>query len=142
MIIRRDEIENIPAPDGGVMRLHIVRPAGPGQFPGVLFFSEIYQVTEPIRRLAAMVAGQGYLVAMPRRTSDDPCAPGGGQRPLRMARSQRRPCFPEGRRTTLRSGSVSPSDRLDVGDVRADAEALRRSRRRVGGIEGNTGASP
>lgn len=65
MIIRRDEIEDIPTPDGGVMRLHIVRPAGPGQFPGVLFFSEIYQVTEPIRRLAAMVAGQGYLVAMP-----------------------------------------------------------------------------
>ena len=47
------------------MRLHIVRPAGPGRFPGVLFFSEIYQVTDPIRRLAAMVAGQGYLVAMP-----------------------------------------------------------------------------
>ena len=65
MIIRRDEIEDIPTPDGGVMRLHIVRPAGPGQFPGVLFFSEIYQVTAPIRRLAAMVAGQGYLVAMP-----------------------------------------------------------------------------
>ena len=47
------------------MRLHVVRPAGPGRFPGVLFFSEIYQVTDPIRRLAAMVAGQGYLVAMP-----------------------------------------------------------------------------
>ena len=37
----------------------------PGRFPGVLFFSDIYQVTDPIRRLAAMVAGQGYLVAMP-----------------------------------------------------------------------------
>jgi carboxymethylenebutenolidase len=55
------------------MRLHIVRPAGPGQFPGVLFFSEIYQVTEPIRRLAAMVAGQGYLVAMPEGTFPGGC---------------------------------------------------------------------
>ena len=31
----------------------------------MLFFSEIYQVTDPIRRLAAMVAGHGYLVAVP-----------------------------------------------------------------------------
>ena len=65
MIIRSDEIEDLPTNDGRVMRLHIVRPAGTGRFPGVLFFSEIYQVTDPIRRLAAMVAGQGYLVAMP-----------------------------------------------------------------------------
>ncbi len=65
MIIRSDEIEDVPTPNGGMLRLHIVRPSGPGHFPGVLFFSEIYQVTDPIRRLAAMVAGQGYLVAMP-----------------------------------------------------------------------------
>src|SRR5271156_1236299 len=65
MIIRSDEIEDLPTADGGVMRMHIVRPAVSGRFPAVLFFSEIYQVTAPIRRLAAMVAGQGYLVAMP-----------------------------------------------------------------------------
>ena len=65
MIIRSDEIEDLPAAAGGVMRLHIVRPAEPGRFPGVLFFSEIFQVTAPIRRLAAVVAGHGYLVAMP-----------------------------------------------------------------------------
>ena len=65
MIIRADEIDDVPMPDGGTMRLHWVRPAVPGRFPGVLFFSEIYQVTDPIRRLAAMVAGQGYVVALP-----------------------------------------------------------------------------
>jgi carboxymethylenebutenolidase len=42
VIIRSDEIEDLPTRDGGVMRLHIARPAGPGRFPGVLFFSEIY----------------------------------------------------------------------------------------------------
>src|ERR1700722_13920798 len=73
VIIRKDELEDLPTPGSGVMRLHIVRPAGPGQFPGVLFFSEIYQVTEPIRRLAAMVAGQGYLVAMPEGTFPGGC---------------------------------------------------------------------
>jgi len=65
MIIRSDETADVPTPDGGAMRLHIFRPAGPGRFPGVLFFSEIYQVTDPIRRLAMMVAGHGFVVAVP-----------------------------------------------------------------------------
>jgi carboxymethylenebutenolidase len=66
MIIRSDETADLPVPGApGTMRLHLFRPALPGRFPGVLFFSEIYQVTGPIRRLAAMVAGQGYVVAVP-----------------------------------------------------------------------------
>lgn len=63
-MIVRDETLDVPTPTGP-MRMHLVGPAVPGRFPGVLMFSEIYQVTGPIRRLAAMVAGQGYLVAMP-----------------------------------------------------------------------------
>jgi len=47
------------------MRVHLFRPGLDGAFPGVLFFSEIYQVTAPIRRLAAYVAGHGYVVAVP-----------------------------------------------------------------------------
>ncbi len=66
MIIRSDESVDLPVPGSpGTMRLHLFRPAVPGRFPGVLFFSEIYQVTAPIRRLASLVAGQGYLVAVP-----------------------------------------------------------------------------
>jgi carboxymethylenebutenolidase len=65
MIIRSDEAEDVPVPGGGTMRVHLFRPAVAGRFPGVLFFSEIYQVTDPIRRLAAMVAGQGYVVGVP-----------------------------------------------------------------------------
>jgi carboxymethylenebutenolidase len=66
MIIRSDETADISIPGTpGPMRLHLFRPAIAGRFPGVLLFSEIYQVTGPIRRLAAMVAGQGYLVAVP-----------------------------------------------------------------------------
>jgi carboxymethylenebutenolidase len=65
MIIRSDETADIAVPEGGTMRLHLFRPAGESRFPGILFFSEIYQVTAPIRRLAAMVAGQGYCVAVP-----------------------------------------------------------------------------
>lgn len=64
MIIRSDEIADIATPSG-TMRLHVTRPAIEGRFPGLVFFSEIYQVTDPIRRLAALFAGQGYVVAMP-----------------------------------------------------------------------------
>ena len=49
----------------GPMRTHIVRPTAPGRYPGLVFYSEIFQVTGPIRRTAAMLAGQGYVVAMP-----------------------------------------------------------------------------
>ncbi|HMI19949.1 MAG TPA: dienelactone hydrolase family protein [Sphingomonas sp.] len=65
MIIRSDEIQDVPVPGLGTMRVHLFRPAVEGRFPGVLFFSEIYQVTAPIRRLAALVAGQGYVVGVP-----------------------------------------------------------------------------
>ncbi len=49
----------------GAMRTYIFRPAAEGRYPGVVFFSEIFQVTGPIRRTAAMIAGQGYIVAVP-----------------------------------------------------------------------------
>ncbi len=64
MIIRSDETADI-ATASGPMRLHLFRPAIPGRFPGLLLFSEIYQVTAPIRRLAAYVAGHGHVVAVP-----------------------------------------------------------------------------
>jgi len=35
------------------------------KFPGVVCFSEIYQVTAPVKRFAASIASQGYIVACP-----------------------------------------------------------------------------
>jgi len=49
----------------GPMRVHLFLPAGEARHPGVIFYSEIFQVTAPIRRMAAQLAGQGYLVAVP-----------------------------------------------------------------------------
>lgn len=65
MILRSDEHDDLPTPDGGVMRTHWFRPVAEGRYPGLLLFSEIYQVTDPIRRLAAFFAGHGYVVAVP-----------------------------------------------------------------------------
>ena len=49
----------------GPMRVHTFTPTAPGTYPAVIFFSEIFQVTGPIRRMAAALAGEGYLVAVP-----------------------------------------------------------------------------
>ncbi len=64
MTIKDDEVVEIETPTGP-MRTYIFRPAAGGKFPGVLFYSEIFQVTGPIRRTAALIAGQGYIVAVP-----------------------------------------------------------------------------
>jgi carboxymethylenebutenolidase len=49
----------------GPMRTYVFRPAAEGRYPGIVFFSEIFQVTGPIRRTAAIIAGHGYVVAVP-----------------------------------------------------------------------------
>lgn len=64
MLIKDNEIADISTPTGD-MRAHIFRPAAPGKYPAILMFSEIFQVTAPIRRTAAMLAGHGFIVACP-----------------------------------------------------------------------------
>lgn len=64
MILAPHEYVTLDTPYGP-MRTHIVRPAAPGKYPGLVFYSEIFQITEPIRRTAALLAGHGYVVAMP-----------------------------------------------------------------------------
>ncbi|MFK8113144.1 MAG: dienelactone hydrolase family protein [Rubripirellula sp.] len=49
----------------GPMRTHLFRPDRKGTFPGVILFAEIYQMTGPIARTAAMIAGHGFIVAVP-----------------------------------------------------------------------------
>ncbi|TGJ86086.1 hypothetical protein E0Z10_g2717 [Xylaria hypoxylon] len=40
------------------------------RFPGIVLFSEIYQVTGPVERFARQIAGQGYIVASPSSYHD------------------------------------------------------------------------
>jgi carboxymethylenebutenolidase len=49
----------------GVMQTHVTRPVAPGRRPGIVLFSEIFQRTGPIRRMAAMLAGHGLIVLVP-----------------------------------------------------------------------------
>jgi len=64
MILRDDEFVDIPT-QTGPMRTYIFRPAAAGKYPGVVLYSEIFQITGPIRRIAAMLAGHGYVVSVP-----------------------------------------------------------------------------
>lgn len=63
MIITQSQVDLNTAT--GTMRCQIARPAVNGTFPTVIFYSEIFQVTEPIARTAAYFAGHGYVVVVP-----------------------------------------------------------------------------
>src|SRR3954463_7199276 len=60
----KEDIAEVPTRTGP-MRTYLFRPAADFKAPGIILYSEIFQVTGPIRRTAAMLAGQGYLVAVP-----------------------------------------------------------------------------
>ncbi|QDS68414.1 hypothetical protein FKW77_010781 [Venturia effusa] len=68
MLIEESHID-IATQAGGDMRIFIFHPKIDGypkaRFPGVLVFSEIYQVTGPVSRFARQIASQGYIVAAP-----------------------------------------------------------------------------
>lgn len=65
MIVVDGEYVDVPTASGP-MRVHIVRPGVTGRkFPGVVLYSEIFQVTAPVRRIAVQLASYGYVVAVP-----------------------------------------------------------------------------
>lgn len=64
MLLREPEIVEIATPSGP-MRTLVLRPADGARYPGLLFHSEIFQLTGPIRRTAAFLAGHGFIVALP-----------------------------------------------------------------------------
>jgi carboxymethylenebutenolidase len=64
MTIKDDESVELQTPLGA-MRTHVLRPVAEGRYPGLVLFSEIFQVTGPIRRAAALLAGHGFIVAVP-----------------------------------------------------------------------------
>lgn len=64
MIIKDNEVVDLNTPYGP-MRTYIFQPAAAGRYPGILMFSEIFQITGPIRRTAALLAGHGFIVAVP-----------------------------------------------------------------------------
>jgi carboxymethylenebutenolidase len=59
---------DLPTPTGP-MRTYVYEPVVEGRpprsYPGLVLYSEIFQQTEPISRLAVQFSGQGYVVMVP-----------------------------------------------------------------------------
>jgi carboxymethylenebutenolidase len=64
VILQEDPHVDLETPTGP-MRTYVYRPTAPGRYPGLVFFSEIFQRTGPIKRTAALFAGHGFVVAVP-----------------------------------------------------------------------------
>src|SRR5438270_9547380 len=47
------------------MRMFVAAPKADGKFPGVIFYSDIFQLTGPMLRSCARLAGYGFVVAAP-----------------------------------------------------------------------------
>jgi carboxymethylenebutenolidase len=60
----QEEQTDLTTPSGP-MRTYVVRPVAHGRYPGIVLFSEIFQRTGPIKRTAALMAGHGFVVAVP-----------------------------------------------------------------------------
>lgn len=63
MILEQSSVEL--STSRGAMRCYVYRPKAAGRRPGVVLFSEIFQLTAPIGRMAALLAGNGYVVCVP-----------------------------------------------------------------------------
>ncbi|MBT1444273.1 dienelactone hydrolase family protein [Shewanella sp. JM162201] len=49
----------------GPMQTRVYRPLATGSFPAIIFYSEIFQETDPISRMATVLAGHGFVVLVP-----------------------------------------------------------------------------
>src|SRR6188508_657540 len=58
------EYADVPVGDRA-MRTYVAAPRAPGSYPGVVFYSDIFQLTDSTLRWCARLAGYGFVVAAP-----------------------------------------------------------------------------
>jgi carboxymethylenebutenolidase len=63
MLVRTEYVD-IAAP-GGPMRTFVAAPAAAGRYPGILCYSDIFQLTGPMLRACVRLAGYGFVAAAP-----------------------------------------------------------------------------
>jgi carboxymethylenebutenolidase len=64
MKISADYVD-LPTPDGGQIRTFLATPQSIGKYPGIICYSDIFQLTGPMLRSCARLAGYGFVVAAP-----------------------------------------------------------------------------
>ena len=63
MVVTREYVD-VPV-EGRAMRTFVAAPVAAGAYPGVIFYSDIFQLTEATLRWAVRLAGYGFVVAAP-----------------------------------------------------------------------------
>ncbi len=63
MIITNEYVD-IPV-DGSPMHTFVATPKESGRYPGIVFYSDIFQLTGPMLRACVRLAGYGFVVAAP-----------------------------------------------------------------------------
>ncbi|MEP6788118.1 MAG: dienelactone hydrolase family protein [Acidobacteriota bacterium] len=56
---------DIRSPDGGHIRTFLAAPQPIGTYPGIIFYSDIFQLSGPMLRACSRLAGYGFVVAAP-----------------------------------------------------------------------------
>ena len=64
MVVKTETVD-LPRKHGNPMRMLVASPAKPGTYPGILFYSDIFQLTGTMIRSCVRLAGYGFLVAAP-----------------------------------------------------------------------------
>jgi carboxymethylenebutenolidase len=64
MIITSGYVD-ISMPDGASMRTFVATPKRAGRYPGIVFYSDIFQLTASMLRSCARLASYGFVVAAP-----------------------------------------------------------------------------
>jgi carboxymethylenebutenolidase len=64
MIISSEYVD-LPIAGARAMRTFVVQPKVPGKYPGILFYSDIFQLTGTMLRSCVRLAGYGFVVAAP-----------------------------------------------------------------------------
>jgi carboxymethylenebutenolidase len=63
MIIRTEDVDI--SVGGSSMRTFVAAPKLAGKYPGILFYSDIFQLTATMKRASMRLAGYGFVVAAP-----------------------------------------------------------------------------
>lgn len=64
-MVVNSEYVDVPVPGAPPMRSFVARPRAEGKYPGILFYSDIFQLTGPMLRASVRLAGYGYVVIAP-----------------------------------------------------------------------------
>lgn len=65
MVVTTSHVDLSRDADGKPMRMLVTEPRAAGNYPGIVLYSDIFQITGPQVRMSTRLAGYGFVVATP-----------------------------------------------------------------------------